>query len=198
MRRIARKFLPVGLIVLSLVVVAGLITINNAKRPERKEEAVQATMVEAIPVRACIVESVGIFAGQRYATHRNNTGGRGLRNNCQSLPQFCCRWFLSQGRDPVGDRSQRLPGRPETSTGRPRFTQSSICRPKGSCRPGPQRLEEYGPSRRAIGLDFAQATIGRGPRQCASRRSRLAKSETGSGAHSHQVALRRPGPDQAG
>ena len=50
MHKIARKFLPLGLIVLSLVVVAGLITINNAKRPERKKEAVQATMVEAISV----------------------------------------------------------------------------------------------------------------------------------------------------
>ena len=50
MRKIVRYFLPVGLIVLSLVLVAGLIAVNRAKRPERKEEAVQATMVEAIPV----------------------------------------------------------------------------------------------------------------------------------------------------
>ena len=50
MRKIVRYFLPVGLIGLSLVVVAGLIAVNKAKRPERKEEVVQATMVDAIPV----------------------------------------------------------------------------------------------------------------------------------------------------
>ncbi len=50
MRKIVRFFLPLGLIALSLVLVAGLIAVNKAKRPERKEEAVQATMVDAIPV----------------------------------------------------------------------------------------------------------------------------------------------------
>jgi RND family efflux transporter MFP subunit len=50
MRKIIRFFLPVGLVVLSLVLVAGLIIVNKAKRPERKEEAVPATMVDAIPV----------------------------------------------------------------------------------------------------------------------------------------------------
>jgi RND family efflux transporter MFP subunit len=50
MRKIVRYFLPVGLIALSLLLVAGLIAVNKAKRPERKEEAVQATMVDAIPV----------------------------------------------------------------------------------------------------------------------------------------------------
>jgi RND family efflux transporter MFP subunit len=50
MRTIVRFFLPVGLIALSLVLVAGLIYVNKARRPERKEEAVQATMVDAIPV----------------------------------------------------------------------------------------------------------------------------------------------------
>jgi RND family efflux transporter MFP subunit len=50
MRKIVRYFLPVGLIALSLVLVAGLIAVNKARRPERKEEAVQATMVDAIPV----------------------------------------------------------------------------------------------------------------------------------------------------
>jgi len=49
MRKIVRYFLPVGLVALSLVLVAGLIAVNKAKRPERKEEAVQATMVDAIP-----------------------------------------------------------------------------------------------------------------------------------------------------
>ncbi len=50
MRKIVRYFLPVGLIVLALVLVGGLIAVNRAKRPERKEEAVHGTMVEAIPV----------------------------------------------------------------------------------------------------------------------------------------------------
>jgi RND family efflux transporter MFP subunit len=50
MHKIVRFFLPVGLIALSFVLVAGLIAINKARRPERKEEAVQATMVDAIPV----------------------------------------------------------------------------------------------------------------------------------------------------
>jgi RND family efflux transporter MFP subunit len=50
MRKIVRYFLPVGLVALSLVLVAGLIAVNKAKRPERKEDAVQATMVDAIPV----------------------------------------------------------------------------------------------------------------------------------------------------
>lgn len=50
MRKIVRFFLPVGLIVLSLVLVAGLIVINKANRPERKKEAVQATLVDAIPI----------------------------------------------------------------------------------------------------------------------------------------------------
>ena len=49
MRKIVRYFLPVGLIALSLVLVAGLIAMNKARRPERKEEAAQATMVDAIP-----------------------------------------------------------------------------------------------------------------------------------------------------
>ncbi len=50
MRKIVRYFLPVGVVILSLVLVAGLIAVNKAKRPERKEEASLATMVEAIPV----------------------------------------------------------------------------------------------------------------------------------------------------
>ena len=50
MRKIIRYFLPVGLIFLALVLVAGLVAVNKARRPERKEEAVQATMVDAIPV----------------------------------------------------------------------------------------------------------------------------------------------------
>ena len=50
MRKYFRFFLPVGLIVLSLALVAGLIAVNKARRPERKEEAVQAIMVDAIPV----------------------------------------------------------------------------------------------------------------------------------------------------
>jgi RND family efflux transporter MFP subunit len=50
MRKMFRYFLPVGLVLLSLVLVAVLIAVNKAKRPERKEEASPATMVEAIPV----------------------------------------------------------------------------------------------------------------------------------------------------
>ncbi|MEE8339159.1 MAG: hypothetical protein V3R56_03375, partial [Xanthomonadales bacterium] len=50
MRKIVRYFLPVGLIALSLLLVAGLIAVNKAKRPDRKEDAVQAIMVDAIPV----------------------------------------------------------------------------------------------------------------------------------------------------
>jgi len=49
MRKIVRYFLPVGLVALSLGLVAGLIAVNKAKRPERKDESVQATMVDAIP-----------------------------------------------------------------------------------------------------------------------------------------------------
>ena len=49
MRKIVRYFLPLGLIALSLVLVASLIAVNKARRPERKEETVQATMVDAIP-----------------------------------------------------------------------------------------------------------------------------------------------------
>jgi multidrug efflux pump subunit AcrA (membrane-fusion protein) len=50
MRKIVHYFLPVGLIALSLALVAGLIAVNKAKRPDRKEDVVQATMVDAIPV----------------------------------------------------------------------------------------------------------------------------------------------------
>ena len=50
MRKIVRIFLPVVLIVISIAVVGGLIARNNQKRPEREEVAVQATMVDAIPV----------------------------------------------------------------------------------------------------------------------------------------------------
>ena len=48
--KIVRYFLPVGLIILSLVLVSVLIAVNKAKRPERKEDAPVAIMVEAIPV----------------------------------------------------------------------------------------------------------------------------------------------------
>ena len=50
MSETGRFFLPVGLVVLSLILVGGLIAVNKAKRPERKEEAAQATMVDAIQV----------------------------------------------------------------------------------------------------------------------------------------------------
>jgi len=50
MRKMIPYFLPVGLVALSVVLVAGLIAVNKAKRPERMEDAVQATMVDAIPV----------------------------------------------------------------------------------------------------------------------------------------------------
>ncbi len=50
MHKIVRYLLPVSLIALSLLLVAGLVAVNKAKRPERKQDAVQATMVDAIPV----------------------------------------------------------------------------------------------------------------------------------------------------
>jgi RND family efflux transporter MFP subunit len=50
MRKFIRYILPVGLVVLSSVLVVGLMVMAKAKRPERKEDVTAATMVDAIPV----------------------------------------------------------------------------------------------------------------------------------------------------
>ena len=50
MRKIVKKFLPVGLVILSIILVAGLAVMARVKRPERQVEAVQAFLVDAIPV----------------------------------------------------------------------------------------------------------------------------------------------------
>ena len=50
MRKFFRYLLPLGIVVLALVFVAGLIAIDRAKRPERKAEVIPATMVDAIAV----------------------------------------------------------------------------------------------------------------------------------------------------
>jgi len=50
MRKLVRNILPLLLIVLSIVLVGGLVAINKSKRPERKEETVRTTLVDAIPV----------------------------------------------------------------------------------------------------------------------------------------------------
>ncbi|MEE8321871.1 MAG: efflux RND transporter periplasmic adaptor subunit, partial [Gammaproteobacteria bacterium] len=50
MHKIVQKFLPVILIILSLILVAGLIAVNKARRPERQEESIQATTVDVIPI----------------------------------------------------------------------------------------------------------------------------------------------------
>jgi RND family efflux transporter MFP subunit len=50
MRKIIKNFLPIGLVVLSIILVAGLVVMAREKRPERQVEAVQAILVDAIPV----------------------------------------------------------------------------------------------------------------------------------------------------
>lgn len=71
MRKIVRYFLPLGLVALSLVLVAGLVAVNKAKRPERKEEAVQAIMVDAIPVERVSL-NLSVFS-QGSVTPRTET-----------------------------------------------------------------------------------------------------------------------------
>ncbi len=71
MRNLLRYFLPAGLIVLSLVLVTSLIAINKAKRPERKDEAVQAVMVDAIEVERVSL-NLSVFS-QGSVTPRTET-----------------------------------------------------------------------------------------------------------------------------
>ena len=50
-RKFLRFLLPLGLIGLSIVVVIAMVAIAQGKRPERKEDTVQAVLVEAIPAQ---------------------------------------------------------------------------------------------------------------------------------------------------
>lgn len=49
MRKWIRYLLPVGLVVLSIVIVSVLVSVNRGQRPERVEDADAALLVEAIP-----------------------------------------------------------------------------------------------------------------------------------------------------
>ena len=51
MRKFFRYLLPLGLIALSIVVVIGLVAVAKSKRPERKDTADQAVLVDAIPAQ---------------------------------------------------------------------------------------------------------------------------------------------------
>ena len=48
MRKSIRFFLPLALIIFSIIAVFALVTINKDKRPERKEEAKPAILVDVI------------------------------------------------------------------------------------------------------------------------------------------------------
>jgi RND family efflux transporter MFP subunit len=50
-RKFFRYLLPLGLIVLSIMVVIALVAVSKAQRPERKDTASQAVLVDALPVR---------------------------------------------------------------------------------------------------------------------------------------------------
>lgn len=52
MKNFFRYFLPLGLILLSILVVAGLVSYAASKRPERKEEGMQAVLVDTITAEA--------------------------------------------------------------------------------------------------------------------------------------------------
>lgn len=51
MRTFFRNFLPLGLILLSVLIVASLVSIAKSKRPERKAAETQALVVDAIPAQ---------------------------------------------------------------------------------------------------------------------------------------------------
>lgn len=63
MKKFLRYTLPLGIIVLSVVVVIALVVISKGKRPERKESAANAVLVDVIPVqlesRHLVIESQG-------------------------------------------------------------------------------------------------------------------------------------------
>ena len=51
MRKFFRYLLPLGLIIVSVIIVIALVTIAKSKRPERKDNSDQAVLVEAIPAQ---------------------------------------------------------------------------------------------------------------------------------------------------
>lgn len=63
-RKFFRYLLPLGLIVLSMVVVAVLGAIAKSKRPERKEATSQAVLVEAIPAELSTLNFVVYSQGE--------------------------------------------------------------------------------------------------------------------------------------
>lgn len=63
MKKFLRYTLPMGIIVLSVVVVVALVVISKGKRPDRKESSAKALLVDVIPVKVeslnLVVESQG-------------------------------------------------------------------------------------------------------------------------------------------
>jgi len=97
MRKIIRFFLPVGLVVLSLVLVAGLIEVNKARRPERMEEAVPATMVDAIPVERVSL-NLSVFSQGSVAPRTETTLVAEVSGIIVNVsPNFVAGGFLRKG-----------------------------------------------------------------------------------------------------
>jgi RND family efflux transporter MFP subunit len=87
----------VGLIVLSLVLVAGLIAVNKAKRPERKEEVMQATMVDAIPVERVSL-NLSVFSQGSVAPRTETTLVAEVSGIIVNVsPNFVAGGFFRQG-----------------------------------------------------------------------------------------------------
>ncbi len=97
MRKIIRFFLPVGLVVLSLLLVKGLIVVDKARRPERMEEAVPATMVDAIPVERVSL-NLSVFSQGSVAPRTETTLVAEVSGIIVNVsPNFVAGGFLRKG-----------------------------------------------------------------------------------------------------
>ncbi len=97
MRKILRILLPPGLVVLAIVVVAGLYQLAQGKRPERKEEAEAAVLVETIPARVqslnLTISSQGTVKPRTETTLVAEVGGKII----QVSPNFVAGGFFRNG-----------------------------------------------------------------------------------------------------
>jgi len=96
-RKFFRFLLPLALIGLSAVIVVVLVAIAQSKRPERKDEAAQATLVEAIPAELTtlnfVVHSQGAVAPRTETTLVAEVAGQIVSVS----PNFVAGGFFREG-----------------------------------------------------------------------------------------------------
>ena len=97
MKKFLRFILPLGLILVSIVVVAGLATMAQSKRPERKDEGQQAVLVDTVVARAAsqhfMVSSQGTVRPRTQTVLVSEVAGKIV----EVTPNFVAGGFFRKG-----------------------------------------------------------------------------------------------------